>query len=167
VTEPNWRRSRVRLAWHLVVGEDAGLAALAEELAPRLRMAGLDPVAPRWLHLTLADATAEYPALGGFGPLTLRLGPLAALATAAVLPVEPAEELNALRVALGEETPFEPHVTLAYANCGTDAIALAHVLAESGDRVLEVVVDHVALLRLQRGERGYDWVVLERAPLGG
>jgi 2'-5' RNA ligase len=72
-----------------------------------------------------------------------------------------------LRAALGDETPLEPHVTLAYANRGTDADGLERVLEACGDRVIETVVDHVALLRLHRRERGYEWAVLERAALGG
>jgi hypothetical protein len=166
-TAPNWQHGPARLAWHLVLGESPELAALADELAAPLAAAGLDPVPARWLHLTLADAAPEFPVLAEFAPLTLRLGPPRALATAAVLPAEPAEELNALRAALGDETSFEPHVTLGYANGCTDPDGLERVLAACDDRVIETVVDHVALLRLHRCERSYEWVVLERAPLAG
>jgi hypothetical protein len=166
-TAPNWQHGSARLAWHLVLGDDPELAALADELAAPLAAAGLDPVPAPWLHLTLADASPEFPVLAELAPFALRLGPPGALATAAILPAEPAEELNALRSALGDETPFEPHVTLAYANARTDADALERVLDHCGDRVIETVVDHVALLRLHRRDHSYEWDVLERVPLGG
>jgi 2'-5' RNA ligase len=172
VTAHRWESSDTRLAWHVVFDHAPAVARYAERAASAFRDAGLLPVEPEWLHLTVADAgdpDAAAARLGRLEPLRLVLGPPRLLPTAVVLAAAPAGGLAELREALtGARDPaYDPHVALAYVEREADATTLVPLLQQLDPLPLELEVREVTMLRLRRPGRCYRWHVADRVPLGG
>jgi 2'-5' RNA ligase len=77
--------------------------------------------------------------------------------------------LSVLPDAPVRRSQFHPHIAIAYAN--TDGIPAANVIAVVEDlnaraRRVEITVDHVTLVRLERRPRSYAWQAVTQIPLG-
>lgn len=194
---PGWRVGRSFYTWHITFDDQAALAELAEHYAPLLRrLAVLDAVPNRWLHLTMQGIgftddvrRAEVDAIvaaarrrcADLRPFALTLGPVRLDAEAlglAVRAVDPLTKVrDAIRAAIGDvwslgNVPepaenFHPHVTLGYSNAAGAAEPIAQALEEfNGDYTCEVDVSAASLIELNRDQKMYVWEDVARAPLG-
>jgi len=172
--------------WYLTFEQETGLhewllrcrGLLADESA-------LNPVPERWLHCTVDDvafldelsegrlaALAEAGAgqLRGWSAPTLDLGPVVPMDDALVLEVHPLAALDDLRDRVRRATlgvlgpqalpalePFEPHVTVAYANRRCDAGPLLRRLAPIRDDRLVTGPARLGLAAVTRRPAHYEW----------
>ncbi|MEI5674025.1 MULTISPECIES: 2'-5' RNA ligase family protein [unclassified Nocardioides] len=193
---PDWADERTCAFWYVTVPDGAvRLPALDAYVDALGRSPWLDPVPPRWWHLTLteigyddelgADLLAEVAAtvrsrLAGRGPLELELGPVVRFRTAIALTAGPDETLRELQAlvrrrtqeVLGEERPvvhptrFRPHVSLAYLNRAVPAADLDRAVADASVVRATVPVDRLTLAVVTRRDRHYQWHVLDELKLG-
>lgn len=112
-------------------------------------------------------------------PFAITLGPARVDPEALMLPVAPAEPVTQLRSALrdaiaqvwgGAAVPdnaegFRPHVSLAYSNATGPADTLAARLSAHSPSSVDITVDHVSLIDLNRDQRAYEWTNIATADL--
>jgi 2'-5' RNA ligase len=177
------------VCWHLLLGADAGVRAMAADAQQRLaRFDGLHMTPLQWLHMTVLRAgTADQlgqdtmatmlasarSALAEVPPLTVRLGRVFYHPEAIVIGVSPPEALApvlaAARAAVGGHPDAEtlaPHMTLCYS---TGEQPAAPVIAELGKALpeLEVTVDTMSLVVQAGPEQAWDWRIAGTVPLLG
>ncbi|WP_280379484.1 2'-5' RNA ligase family protein [Nocardia wallacei] len=171
--------------WYLTFADEK-LVALTERCQKILDTAHLDPVPIDRLHLTLlkvgsADSVGDRDVLGlveaaqqrldGFASFSLEVGPLAGSPSAVRFSVAPWSQLLHLHRRLRQsvldygqlELPratelFRPHLGIAYNNQPRDAAPM--ITAVGALRALppvEVSVNNVTLVRLERIGRQYTW----------
>lgn len=178
------------VCWHLLLGADARVRAMAAEAQRRLaRFGGLHMTPPQWLHLTiLRTGTTEQltpddmdqmlatarDALAGVAPVTVRLERVLYHPEAIAVGVSPAAVLAPVLAAARAATPgaddsgedWAPHLTLCYS---TGKQPAAPVIAELGRSLpaCEVTIDTVSLVIQDGPEQLWNWRVAGTAPLLG
>lgn len=193
---PGWRVGRSFYTWHITFEDQLSVHQLAADYAGVLtERSTLDPVPPRWLHLTmqglgftdevhsddLADIVrAARVRCAKFAPFTVTLGPAEVDPEALRLPVHPAEPVAHLRSTLRDAIAdvwgrsgvpedaegFRPHVSLAYSNAAGPADALTEKLTAHRAVSAEVIVDRISIIDLNRDDRGYEWTEVATVDLG-
>jgi 2'-5' RNA ligase len=193
---PGWRIGRSSYTWHVTFADRPDVRELAERYEPVLaQLPMLDPVPPRWLHLTLqgigfTDEVAEADVddivsaartrCAELAPFTVTIGPAHVDPETIQLPVHPVESLVDLRRAIrhaiadvlgGHGVPeaedgFRPHVSLAYANSAGPAGTAAEALAGHDAFTAEVTIAAVALINLNRDNQAYEWTEVASVALG-
>lgn len=156
---PGWRAGRSFYTWHVTFDNQPAAHQLAADYAPTIEgVPTLDPIPPRWLHLTMqgigftdtvdradvaAIAHAAQQRCAALAPFTVTLGPARLDPEALKLPVQPAEPIIALRGTVRaaiadvwgpdrvpeDADSFRPHVSLAYSNAAGPAEPIAERLA--------------------------------------
>jgi 2'-5' RNA ligase len=182
------------VCWHLLLGADTGVRAMAEDAQRRLaRFPGLHMTPARWLHVTVLRAgtsalvtpsgmdamlaTAQA-ALGETAPVsvTLRrvlyhpeavaLGVSPRLALAPVLEAARAATREVLGADPGNEEEWVPHLTLCYSTAEQPA---APVIAELGTALPScgVVIGTLSLVVQEGPEDLWNWRVAGNVRLLG
>lgn len=194
---PGWAVGRRYYAWHLTFAGAEPVLGLASRVQSRLAgLDGVEPVPPRWLHLTMqgvgftsevsagdvaaitAAATARLCALA---PFDLTFGPVRAGSEGTWLEVTPAAPVAAVRDAIragiadvlaevpGSAAGFWPHVSVAY-HCSDEAPAAPlhdRVEALRGIEPVTIPVRSAQLIEMHRDERMYVWEVVADLPFAG
>jgi 2'-5' RNA ligase len=192
---PEWTQDRSCLYWYLTFVDQPSVAALADRARGRLgNLAAIDPVPPRWLHLTLCDigfldeldpgrledmTRTVADELRLQPPLDLTLGPVGCFPDSVTLAAGPWSTLLELRQRIGRAmesvglvpqhhhaAQFVPHVTLGYLNRRADKDSVMEALGE-GDARGSVRVDHVTLAAVSRRDGHYQWDAGAILTLGG
>jgi 2'-5' RNA ligase len=182
---PEWTEDRSCLYWYLTFADQPSVAGLAQRVGARLsELPAIDPVPPKWLHLTLCDVgfldeveprrlAAMTDVVAGElrrrPPIDLTLGPVAYFPDAVTLAAGPRPRLLELRRRIGRAmesvglvpqhhltSDFLPHVTLGYLNRRADRPSVVDALDDT-DRSLTVRVDQVTLAAVTRRAGHYQW----------
>jgi 2'-5' RNA ligase len=191
---PDWAPGRACLWWYLTFEDHPEVADATETLRRRLAdHPAADPVPAPWLHLTVCEVAFadRLPAAGvasvadsvreavAAHHISLELRTVTTMPGAVVLAAGPlgpwrglAERVRSATEAAGAgpavavAESFWPHVTLAYVNRRVSRTALLHDLERD---VPEIRVEPRALTlaAVTRRDRHYQWLVHDRAPLGG
>jgi 2'-5' RNA ligase len=186
---PEWSGERQCLYWYLAFDEDRLATALGRPLLDAVaEVDWLDPVPPRWMHLSLCEvgyvdelsddaaARVSAEALRTFEdspPLRLRLGPLATHGSALALNAGPSPVLADLRerarraveAAVGpvrervDAEPFDPHVTVGYVNRDVDLPVVESTVRALPPVRTDVDVDRLTLATVTRRDKHYQWQV--------
>lgn len=193
---PGWSVGRRFYTWHLTFADQPEVVAMAERYRAAIESVDcLDPIPPRWLHLTMQglgfidevdkadvdrivdDARARCAALPA---LHLVLGAPQVDPESiqiAVAPSEPVRRLrSAIRTAIGQvwgsgnipepETPFAPHLSLAYTNAPAPGQPLAQVLGQVEHVDVHARITECQLIVLHRDNRMYEWETYAHVNLG-
>lgn len=174
--------------WHVLVGHDPAVLALAAEARRRLaRFPSLHMTPPAWLHMTVliagaahqvsADQIEEMAAmasrqLANIPPVTMTLGKILYHPEAIMLAARPADVLLPVLKAAQEATrkvtgsdgwsggklPWTPHVTLAYSTAQQPAQPIISALGGSLPE-RQVQLREVSLVNQRGPERDWDWNV--------
>ncbi|KOX21272.1 hypothetical protein ADK67_27840 [Saccharothrix sp. NRRL B-16348] len=193
---PGWKVGRSFYTWHITFGDQPGAQQLVTDYAPVLAaLPQLDPVPPRWLHLTLQGigftdevlrddvnriVEAARKRCAELEPFTVTIGPAHVDPETIQMPARPLEPLAqlrlALRAAIGDvwgpdnvpepETGFRAHVSLAYSNAAGAAEPLAEALRIHGEHTGKVTVSSVSLINLNRDRKAYEWTDVASVPFG-
>ncbi|WP_067690484.1 2'-5' RNA ligase family protein [Nocardia jejuensis] len=187
--------SRRGYYWFLTFEDAPELHSLAKHCQEAIDFSYYDPVSSEGLHMTLdriayegdldvdqvnAIEIAAKQSCEAIEPFALTIGELGGTQGAVGFDAGPAEQIRHLRNAVRSATrtahpdapvkPGElyPHVTIAYANsdgvhAGDVAASVAGLNAEI--QTVEVSVQQVALVLLERRRCSYSWQVLSRIPL--
>ncbi|MFD2027641.1 2'-5' RNA ligase family protein [Promicromonospora aerolata] len=192
---PSWHVGTRFYAWHITQEDQAGVHDLAQryrEAVPTFHT--LDPVPDEWLHMTMQGvghvediniAALDYVTvrvaerLRSLAPITTSYRRAHISSEALILPPDdPAafmEVRRAIRAgitdALGEcpepEAGFRPHVSVAYSNAETDAAPLRTALDRAEPTTpSSATYRQVALIRMHRDRRMYEWDTIRAVPLG-
>jgi hypothetical protein len=191
---PGRRPGRELYQWDLLFDDCPEVRAVAAKVQRRLTdLAGLDLVAPQWLHVTtyIAGFVDEIPGTGvramvdeasrllsGVGPITVTIGRIFLAPQAVVLPLEPFAELEPVlsvaRVATRaggtdghqDTDPWRPHISVAYSNGAGPA---APVVAALGDRLpdLAVTISSLNLVAQVQAGRSWQWRQVAEIEFGG
>jgi 2'-5' RNA ligase len=191
---PEWATDRPCLYWYLTFERSRLADALGPELLDAVdRTDWLDPVPPRWMHLTVCDvgfvdelgaeaADAAHAAAGHLvedrAPVTLTLGPVTTLSQAVVLSAGPQRRLRNLQARARRATervwrarpygagrPYFPHVSLGYVNRAVDRETVATSVDALPPVRTEVEVDRLTLAAVTRRDRHYQWHVAAEVDL--
>lgn len=185
---------RGRIYWHVLLGEDPAVQAMADEARQRMvGLPGLHPTPPRWLHLTvLAAGLAEHITaaqvdtmrseatrlLADLPPITLTFDRVFYHPEAIITPARPADALapllhaarTATHAATGydgslEHHPWTPHVTLAYSTAEQPAAPIINAL---GTRLTprRVTLTGLHLVNQDGPEHHWNWRPLATIPFG-
>ena len=193
---PGWRLGRSFYTWHITFDDQPAVHRLAAEYSPALEgLTTLDPVPPRWLHLTMkgvgftdtvdrADVDAIVDAVqqrcAELAPFTITLGPARVDREALMLLVQPAEPILALRAAIRaaiadqwgpdrvpeNDDGFRAHVSLAYSNTAGPAEPVLKRLEARPVTPAEITIHRAALIDLNRDHHAYEWTEIATADLG-
>jgi 2'-5' RNA ligase len=157
---------------------------------------GLDPVPPRWLHLTMQDigfadevggadvdriAAAAAQRLRSVPSPELRSGPVTVLAESVALAPSPPGPVGAVRGAVREATAtvlgeaavpepagrFWPHVAVAYSNRDGAVAPIVERLERARLDPVPFTVRAASLIELHRDAGMYQWRELASVPLSG
>jgi 2'-5' RNA ligase len=172
--------------WHMLVGTDPDVLALAREARWRLApFAGLHMTPYVWLHMTALIAgsasemsneeiqqmaTAARRRLADTPPITVTVGKiifhpeaimLAAQPPEALLPVleaarEATKEVTGHSGRAGNKLPWTPHITIAYSTARQPAKPIITALGRSLPEH-KVQIREVSLVNQQGPERSWDW----------
>jgi 2'-5' RNA ligase len=172
--------------WHMLVGLDPDILALATDVRRRLaRFSGLHMTPLAWLHMTVlvagaakeisADRIQEMVAvashlLASVPPITMTVGKILYHPEAITLAARPAEALlpvlEAAREATREVTgsvgqagsnlPWTPHITVAYSTARQPAKPIIRALGGSLPE-RQVQLREVSLVNQRGLERDWDW----------
>ncbi|WUV84928.1 2'-5' RNA ligase family protein [Streptomyces sp. NBC_01476] len=190
---PGWREGRSFYTWHLTFADQPDVHRFAAEYRQTLgRLAGLDLIPDRWLHLTMQGigfageipestveeiASAAAPRLAALHSFAITLSTPIVDPEALLVPVQPHQTVtqlrDAIRVSIGDvlgEVPesaggFVPHVSLAYSNSDGAAAPFAEAIAASDIAPAKARITHVDLIRINRDHRMYEWTEVRRLPL--
>jgi 2'-5' RNA ligase len=180
------RHDQGEIYWHILLGDDPNVRALATEAQRRLaQFEGLHITPPRWLHVTtlivgstdditqhqLTAMTEEASgSLSRVDPITVTFGRILYHPEGIMLAIHPAEALapvlHAVRTATWNATghegcisgngPWIPHVTICYSTARQRAEPIIKALGRELPS-REVRIGAVSLV-IQRGpERHWDW----------
>jgi 2'-5' RNA ligase len=172
--------------WHMLVGTDPDVIALASEARRKLApFTGLHLTPYAWLHMTaliagpaseISDEQIRQMAatagrrLADVPPITVTVGKILFHSEAIMLAAQPAEALlpvlEAVRGATQEVTgrpgraasklPWTPHITIAYSTAHQPAEPIIAALSQSPPE-RKVQINTVSVV-IQRGpERSWDW----------
>ncbi|MGN8025833.1 2'-5' RNA ligase family protein [Microbacterium sp. 22242] len=189
---PGWAPGARYLTFHLTFEDADVLHDAAGALAPSLRvLPAVDPVPVEWLHLTMtgvgfttdvaadaleACADGVFARASQLAPEPLRFPRAFVYPQGVGIATAPAAWLDDLRAIqldevgrireVGGDSPFQPHVTLAYFSGETDPHAVAATVRQW--HAEEVVVAHprLSLIELGRDDRVYTWRVVRQVSLG-
>jgi 2'-5' RNA ligase len=197
VWRPEWTPDRPCLYWYLTFSGDELAGAVDDTVWRAMRRTSwLDPVPPRWCHVTIADvafvdelrtadldrtAAAVSDAVRGEDPLTLSLGPPRSFASAVVLAAGPLDRLRSLKTRVRQATSaalgprhtdvhrhlFWPHVSLGYVNRAVSSATTSALLATLPPVDVRVDVGTLTLAAVTRRERHYQWQVEAQVDLAG
>src|SRR5215831_12112983 len=172
--------------WHMLVGTDPDVLALASEMRRRLaRFSGLHLTPYAWLHITalIAAPASEISGeqigrmaavatrlLGDIPPVTVTLGKIHYHPEAIMLAARPAEAvrpvLEAAREATrtvtgtpgraGNKLPWTPHITIAYSTTRQPAAPIINALGHSLPE-RKVQLSEISLVNQRGPERSWDW----------
>jgi 2'-5' RNA ligase len=172
--------------WHMLVGTDPDVLALASEVRRRLaRFSGLHLTPYAWLHITgliaapaseisddqirMMAATATR-LLADIPPITVTLGKILYHPEAIMLAARPAEAVRPVLVAAREATraatgtpgqagnklPWTPHITIAYSTSRQPAAPIINALGHSLPE-RKVQISEITLVNQRGPERSWDW----------
>lgn len=192
---PGWRVGRRFYTWHVTFSDQPSVVDLAARYAPLInRLDGVDPVPAEWLHLTMqgigfvdevenedvdriVHTARSY--CKEIGPLALHVGPAHVDPEAVMMSVSPPDEVRRLRLAIrqsiaavwGEdgvpeaESPFTPHVSLAYTNTAGSARPIVEALDSFPPASASTSIGSCQLIVLNRDNKMYEWDVYADVPL--
>jgi 2'-5' RNA ligase len=192
---PGWQEGCRQYAWHLTFDGQAALHELVERFQAVLAsLPGLDPVPPRWLHLTMqgvgfthqvpedqveAIVQAARRLLVRLPRLQLAFGPAVVRAEAVELHPEPAKDVvlvratirAAMAAAWDEDVPerpdgFEPHLAVAYSNGDAPVEPVLAALGTVKVEPITVTVGAASLVVLRREGHLYCWRTFATVPFG-
>ncbi|MGW5050169.1 2'-5' RNA ligase family protein [Actinokineospora sp. NPDC004072] len=193
---PGWKVGRSFYTWHFTFESKPNAHALVDHYRPLLdRFGQLDQVGVEGLHLTVqglgfvdevsrneVDRIVEEvrPVLANLQPISVTVGPAHADSETVQMPVVPLEQLAAVRVAVRkaiaqvwgpENVPekadgFRPHVTLAYSNSAWPATELVRALNDYPSMSVDLEIDAISLIDLNRDAKRYEWAELAKISLG-
>jgi 2'-5' RNA ligase len=172
--------------WHVLLGSDPDVVALARQAQRRLApFSGLHMTPLKWLHMTMliagpaseisgeqieqmADAASRR--LADVQPITVTLGKVLYHPEAIMLAARPTEALRPVLDAVaaateevisrpgqpGNKMPWTPHVTIAYS---TASQPTAPIIGALGMRLPEqrVQISTISLVNQRGPERTWDW----------
>jgi 2'-5' RNA ligase len=172
--------------WHMLVGTDPGVLALARKAQRKLApFTGLHITPFAWLHITaliagpasqISDeqirqmATAARRRLADVSPISVTVGKILFHSEAIMLAAEPAEALLPVRQAVQEATqeatgspgrtvgklPWVPHLTIAYSTARQPAEPIITALARPLPE-RKVQISTVSMVNQRGSERSWDW----------
>ena len=172
--------------WHMLVGTDPDVIALAREARRKLApFTGLHMTPYAWLHMTaliagsaseISDeqigqmATAAGRRFADVPPITVTVGKflfhseaimLAAQPAGALLPVleavrEATQEVTGSPGWAGSKLPWNPHITIAYSTARQSAVPIIAALGRSLPE-RKVQIRSVSLVNQRGPERSWDW----------
>jgi 2'-5' RNA ligase len=182
--------------WYLTFEQSPGLHSLATECQKATAFPYYDLVPMRDLHLTLdrvafedhvttdqlnAISAATRRACQEIPPFDITIGSLNGTAGAIGFDAFPARSIRELRDTFRsatllaypdaevQDSPAQPHVTIAYAN--TDAIPAAEAISAveklNSAAPVDVTIRQATLVILEREARSYSWQAVSRVPLTG
>jgi 2'-5' RNA ligase len=183
---PGWHAGRRFYTWHATFSGEPVMQRINDDFAPVVANLPLDPVPPRWMHLTMQGVgfTDDVSAVDlnrivaavrehaqAVESILLTLGPPQLDPEALILPARPTAQLEAARAAVragisdvwgSAETPeppdgFRPHVTIAYSNSEGPAEPLITALRGHPGSAYDVALGSVSLIALNRDQRMYQW----------
>jgi 2'-5' RNA ligase len=191
---PGRRPGRELYHWHMLFHDQPAVRELAAEAQRKLAgLPGLDPVPPRWLHLTtlVVGFADEVPgaslevmiasarrALAGVAPVPVTLGRVVYHPEAVVLAVEPPGALDPVLSAVASAAraagcdgrtatdPWLPHVTVAYSHAAGPAAPVIAALGRWLPRT-EVTVRSVSLVAQTQAGRSWQWRGVAEVPFTG
>jgi 2'-5' RNA ligase len=184
---PGWGVGSRFYTWHITFEDQPAVVQLADNY--RATLAGLptlDPVPPKWLHLTMqgigfvdrikaADVDAIVAAArircAELEPMNLIISRPYVDPESIQIAVEPAAPVRELRTTIrtaiadvwGAEhvpepaEPFTPHMSLAYINADGPGSPLAAALAAAPAMTAQAPIDSCQLIVLNRDEGMYVW----------
>ena len=191
---PEWSSGRPCLYWYLTFDGEHLAGALGPEILDAVKATDwLDPVPPRWMHLTLWDlgfadeldqetvrtaATTARRLFEDHPPIRLVLGPVRTLTQAMVLTAGPLDDLRDLQARVRQVTErtagshgyvpgglFWPHVSLGYVNREVDRRTVARTVDRMPRVLTHVEVDRLTLASVTRRNRHYQWNVAAEVDL--
>lgn len=172
--------------WHMLLGGNPDVVALAKEAQQRLEpFPGLHMTPLRWLHMTalIAGSASEFTRdqieemavaasrlLANVPPISVTVGKILYHPEAIMLAAEPGDALapvlNAVREATREVTgssgmdgnklPWRPHITIAYSTSRQPAGPIVTELGSSLPR-RKVQINSVSVVNQIGAERTWDW----------
>jgi 2'-5' RNA ligase len=181
--------------WHMLVGTDPGVIALARAARRKLApFTGLHMTPYVWLHITaliigpaseISDehirqmATAARRRLADVPPVTVTVGKLLFHSEAIMLAAQPGEALLPVLEAVQEATqeatgrprragsklPWIPHITIAYSTARQSAEPIISAIARSLPE-RKVQISTVSVVNQRGPERAWDWDTKATVRLG-
>ncbi len=172
--------------WHMLVGTDPEVVALAHEARRKLaQFTGLHLTPYAWLHITALNAglatqispeqirqmsTTAARLLADMPPITATLGKVLYHPEAIMLAVQPAEVLTPVQDAVetatreatgrsqrpGNKLPWTPHITIAYSTARQSAEPIIAALGRSLPE-RKVQISAVSVVNQRGPERNWDW----------
>jgi len=190
-----WPPGREDYCWHVLPGSDGLDDRLAGQYRELLDWPGLALVSADWMHVTLQHLAPASEVSGaqlsrmirmvqgrcrGIAPFTVTIGRAEAWETSVVCPVQPADLLRHLRQVIidvsGEvavsrfdagESPFFPHLTLAYAVADVDPESVRAWIADSEAAELPLPVTKLVLVAQRHNRHQITWRVIDEVVLAG
>jgi len=184
---PGWRHGRSFWTWHFTFEDATQLHGLVAAYQAELkRIATLDLVPQRWLHMTVqglgfADEVTHETVLAvreavaeefrSAQPIQVRFEQAIIRPEAIAIPPTPLQPVleakasirRGIAAVLGEANVpesadgFQPHVTAAYSNAESDAGAIREALDRVDHGGVNVTLSPPRLIRLNRDHRMYQW----------
>lgn len=193
---PGWQVGRRFYTWHITWQDAPDVRRLATEYQAHLNFAGLDRIPIHGLHLTMqgvgftdevsitdVDAIVESVShkLMAIEQIPVTLATPIVNEEAVLIPVGPAERLNALRALVREgiadawdadRVPEEddgwlPHMSLAYSNTTSPTAPMIDAISNAAVRPATATVAAVQLIILGRDTHEYRWETRATVELGG
>jgi 2'-5' RNA ligase len=190
-----WPPGREDYCWHVLPGFDGLGDRLAGQYRELLDWPGLARVSAEWMHVTLQHLAPASEVSGaqlsrmirmvqgrcrGITPFTVTIGRAEAWETSVACPVRPADMLRHLRqvivdasgeVAVGRfaagESPFLPHLTLAYAVVDVGSEPVRAWIADCEAAELRLPVTKLALVAQRHDRHQITWRVIDEVVLAG
>lgn len=192
-----WKVGRSFYTWHVTFDESPSMQSLLDHYSPALdQFPGLDSVGVSGLHLTVqgigftdqvsqddaqAIASRASTLVSKIEPFELQIGPAVVdpeTVQTLVSPLEGLEQVrDSIREAIGETwgpeniperaEGFRPHVTLAYSNSSWGSEGIRSAIGDLTPLSVEVVVNSVSLIDLNRDAKRYEWTEIARVTLNG
>ncbi|WP_369370601.1 2'-5' RNA ligase family protein [Promicromonospora sp. Populi] len=192
---PGWHVGTRFYSWHITQDDQPEVRDLLHNYRDAIdTISTLDPVPDRWLHMTLQGVghvsdvdpatldsvtTAVADRLGHLAPVATTYQRVHISGEALILPPSDPEPFTDIRRAirqgitdaLGEcpeaDVGFRAHVSAAYSNASADAAPIRKVLDRAQPLTpVQATYTHVALIRMHRDHRMYEWDTIRSVPLG-
>lgn len=191
---PGWHVGTRFYAWHITLDGQDEVHALADRYAQSLSaVTTLDPIPPRWRHITLQglghvedindhtrdliiDAIAKR--LRDLEPIRSTFSHAAVFQEAIALPPSNppayADLRREIRAGLADvlgaapeaEAGFRAHVSLAYSNGDGDGLAIRRTLDATEVTPATATFTTVSLIRMHRDNRMYEWETVAAIEIG-
>lgn len=193
---PGWNVGTRFYAWHVTFDHAEQLHRLVDEYQAALSgIDGLDPIPRRWLHLTMQGVghVQDVPAetveqiassvrrrVAGLEPIAVTFDRPVIRSEAIVIPALPSGPIEQLRASVRQgiadvlgadgvsesDDGYQPHVSLAYAHKEQPASAVRESLDKVSTQPAHASIAEVALIRMHRDHRMYEWATEATAELG-